>query len=124
MSMRTVVLVLTLTIFLPNANAKQPISESLVDCAAIFSISTRAFPERKTEKTIALKEAEKRLTRAARDRAVSEGRSQPDKYIKSLTLEKQQKWDDKGTQFLFSEEFRDWAAYCRSLSKRLNIRLK
>ena len=106
------------------AHAKQAISESLVDCAAIYTMSTRAFPERHTAKTAALKHANKTLTASAQERAILEGRLQADKFIEVLTREKQQKWDAKGVQFIFSEEFKGSTAYCRSLAKHLNIRLK
>lgn len=110
--------VLSLDVF-----AKQPLSESLVDCATIFSMTTRAFPEHQTEKTAALRSAERVLLQEAGNKARAENRPTPQKYITRLVIEKQ-KWDARGIQFIFTDEFRDWASYCGSLSKHFGVDLK
>lgn len=104
--------------------AKQPLSESLVDCATIFSITTRAYPERQTKKSIALSSAERVLLQAAENRARAENRPLAQSYIAKLVIEKQTHWDARGVDFIFTDEFRDWASYCRALSNELGIDLK
>ena len=107
-----------------EVSAKQPISESLVDCATIFSMTTRAFPERNTAKSAALKSAEKTLLAEAENKARAEGNANAPMYVAALANKKQQKWDARGVNFIFSDEFRDWTSYCRSLSKHLGIELQ
>ena len=120
---KTIIALLAILLF-SRVEAKQPISESLVDCAALFTISTRAFPERQTAKARALNNAATTLTRAAQTRAATEEQSDPQGYVDKLLREKRAKWDARGVNFIFSEEFREWASYCRSLSKHLGISLK
>ena len=124
MFIRTLFAILTISPVTLSVHAKQPISESLIDCAALFTISTRAFPERESAKSRALRNAALKLADAANERAASEGRVKPDEYVRNLLREKQTKWDGRGVDFIFSEEFRDWASYCRSLSKHLGLSLK
>ena len=113
-----------LSLLMPPIYAKQAISESLLDCAALFTMSTRAFPERQTAKTAALKNAANLLTAKAHERAATEGRSNIKQYVAKLLRKKQNKWDARGVGFIFSDEFGEWASYCRSLSKHLGLNIK
>ncbi len=107
-----------------RADAGQPISESLVDCAALFTISNRAFPERSDAgKGRVLEQFRETLLAAAELRARSEGRKDPSGYVCELEAEKDALWDARGAFFVFSEEYRDWARYCRALSDHLGIAL-
>ncbi|MDV7142449.1 hypothetical protein R3X27_07110 [Tropicimonas sp. TH_r6] len=107
-----------------RAEAGQPFSESLVDCAALFTISNRAYPERRhAGKGLALEQLGETFLAAAEARARAEGRTDPTGYICDLEAEKTAAWDSRGAFFVFSEEFRDWTSYCRSLSDHLGISL-
>lgn len=104
--------------------AQQPYSESLVDCAAIFTTTNRRFPERaEGEKGRRLQAVGDKLIVAALDQAKKEGVSDPGAHVNELYAAKSAKWDDRSLMFIFSEEFRDWASYCRKFTAHLGIDL-
>lgn len=107
------------------AHAGQPISESLVDCATLVTLSNRAFPDRlNTSKGRALDRAGRRLLDAARDQARAEGRADVRAHVAALAIAKAETWDAKGTAYVFTQDFRDWMSYCRSLSNHMDIALR
>ncbi len=107
-----------------TAHAGQPISESMVDCAAIFSASNRWFPEKAGgEKGLALAHAANRFLEAAMHEATAERRDDPAGFVADLLPQKEAAWDEKGMTFPFTQEFRDWADYCRALARDRKIDL-
>lgn len=104
--------------------AQQPYSESLVDCASLYTISNRAFPERATsEKGAKLQEMERVLLWAAIEQAQKEGHADALSHVNDLSARKAAHWDSKGLRFIFSDEFRDWMSYCRKFTAHLGIDL-
>ncbi|WP_224823511.1 hypothetical protein [Cognatishimia sp. MH4019] len=93
-----------------------------MDCAALFDLSNRMAPERANHgKGLVLSRMAERLERAALDEAVTEGQGDPGLYIARTKAEKIDHWDRKGTLFVFSEEFKDWMAYCRKFSAHMGV---
>ncbi|WP_135503345.1 hypothetical protein [Roseovarius aestuariivivens] len=106
-------------------NAGQPISESLMDCAALYTMSNRLVPARPlTRKGEKLEQAAAVLQAAAERQAIIEGQANPRDYVARLCPQKQAHWDKRGAMIVFSEEFREWMTYCRSLSRHLDLRLQ
>ena len=121
---RLIPMLLCLTLATP-AGAAQPLSASLVDCAAIFTMANRAGPGREmTENRAALYRMGVRFAVAAAARAVDEGHDQPAAYVATLWPKKTAHWDRRGPGFFFSANFRDWTRYCVALSRHLDIRLR
>lgn len=117
------VLIVSLALMLPvPALAGQPISESLVQCAQLFDISNRLFPEnRNSEKGQALAALSDRFVAAAKDEAYREGRRDAPRYVRVQSMAKAALWDAKGPRFVMTDEFREWAQYCRALGESRGI---
>ena len=121
--MRNLCILLAAVLSTPAA-ASQPISESLVECAALYDMSNRAFPERReTPDGERLENARAELLDAALGRAQEEGRSDAQGYVAELLPLKEAGWDAKGVQYVFTQDFRDWMGYCRSVSEHLGVDL-
>ncbi|WP_425039057.1 hypothetical protein [Primorskyibacter sp. S187A] len=116
-----VILVLILTFAQPVA-ASQPISESLVQCAQLFDLSNRQSGKAAmNEKGHTLKALAESYMQAAETQAQTEGQGDPAAYVAAMAKRKAQLWDGKGRLYVFSEEFRDWARYCRKLGRHIGV---
>lgn len=108
-----------------TAIAGQPVSESFVECAQLFDLSNRADRSRRdTEKGAALQYAAKQMMSRAHAEASAEGRQNIDVYLEETARDKACKWDEQGPLYVMTQDFRDWAAYCRSLARSRGLRLK
>ncbi len=113
---------LALTFTPHRAEAGQPYSESLLDCAVLMDTSNRLDPEKADHgKGLILSRIAAALEKAAYDEALGEGHADPDAYLSRLRSDKISHWDAKGIRFVFSDEFKDWMAYCRKFSAHLGI---
>ncbi|MEL7214012.1 MAG: hypothetical protein AAGK92_15210 [Pseudomonadota bacterium] len=104
------------------AEAGQPYSESLMDCAALMDMSNRMNSERANHGNgLVLSRIAEALEKAAYNQSLDEGRDNPGAYLEQLKSDKVTHWDAKGVSFVFSDEFKDWMAYCRKFSAHLGI---
>lgn len=107
------------------ATAGQPISESLVECAALFESSNRWFPDRRTTaKGRSLRAASGALLDEAAVAAREEGRREIDAYLARTLAAKQASWDGKGMLHLLTEDGREWFKYCGSLARHRGLDLQ
>ncbi|WP_238365323.1 hypothetical protein [Mesobacterium pallidum] len=106
------------------AVAGQPISESLLECAALFDSSNRWFPERasspKARKIQAVTDA---LLGEAERVAQEEGRREVVAYMTQVWHAKQDSWDARGKFYMFTDDGQDWFAYCASLARHRGLDL-
>jgi hypothetical protein len=125
-AMHRLLLVIPLCLGLPeSATAAQPISESFVECAQLFDLSNRAHPSRRdTENGAMLRYAAEQMMSGAHAEAETEGRKNIPAYLEQMAQDKACKWDEKGGLYVMTQDFRDWAAYCRSLAQSRGISLK
>ncbi|WP_300031828.1 hypothetical protein [uncultured Roseobacter sp.] len=97
------------------AKAGQPIGESMVACGALYSVAAEwVSPGSAAER---LTQAAEVWAAAAYTRAEREGRSDPRVWVSDLWRSKCNDWSEKGTAYVFSQDFRDWTAYCRALAR-------
>ncbi|MEX0309064.1 MAG: hypothetical protein AB3N17_02345 [Tateyamaria sp.] len=116
-------LILALCLAVPTSvSAGQPVSESLVQCAQLFDTSNRLHPSYRTsgngQKLAAL--AERFMDAAARE-AKREGQSSVRPYLRSHASQKAAYWDAKGEGYLFTDNFQEWARYCRTLGQNRGV---
>ena len=112
-------LILAMCLAVPTSvSAGQPVSESLVQCAQLFDTSNRMHPGHRTsgngQKLAALST---RFMDAAAREAKREGRASVRPYLRSHAAKKAAYWDAKGEAYVFTDDFQDWAKYCRRLGK-------
>ncbi|WP_375228288.1 hypothetical protein [Roseobacter sp. S98] len=93
----------------------QPISESMVQCGALYAVAAEWVSEG---------EAQQRLIRmagvwedAAYTRAHGEGRAVAGAWVAETWRGKCNYWADKGALYVFTQDFRDWTSYCRALAR-------
>ncbi|RKF16961.1 hypothetical protein D6850_05390 [Roseovarius spongiae] len=107
------------------ASASQPISESFVQCAQLYDLSNRYDPSRRsTEKGAMLEQAAAKFMTGAQSEARKEGRSDVSEYLAHMAETKAADWDAKGRSYVFTQDFRDWMSYCRSLARSRGIKLR
>lgn len=116
--------VLAMALAATPLRAGQPISESLIDCAMLFTITNRAEPDRANHgKGYALDRAKDEMLIAAQARARQEGRDDAARYVADLATAKADKWDAKGMRYVLTQDYRDWMGYCASLIDHLDLEL-
>ena len=93
----------------------QPISESMVQCGALYAVAAEWVSEG---------EAQQRLSRmagvwenAAYARVHREGRADAEAWIAETWRSKCHFWADKGALYVFTQDFRDWTSDCRALAR-------
>lgn len=108
-----------LFIALPGLAAAQPYSESMADCAAFYQNAAQWM--RSDEKAETLLEATRVWHAAALDQAQREGRPLSADALWDRIDGKTADLEARGSMFLMSEDFRDWASYCRKFGKSQGI---
>lgn len=110
------------TVFvMPTAAGTQPFSESMADCASLYQNAAQWV---KTDES-----ADKMMYAAIQwaDAAVvqskAEGNAVSSDAIWQRIDGKTEKWEAKGGRVFFSQEFRDWAQYCRKFAKDRGVRI-
>ncbi len=104
------------------ANAGQPYSQSLAQCAALMDISNRLAPERRsTDNGRKLTQLREAYYMEAVAQAKREGHRPPTRQVAKLYAAAAEDWDSRGLLFLFSEDARDWFAYCRKFGAHLGL---
>ncbi|PUB19199.1 hypothetical protein [Yoonia sediminilitoris] len=99
--------------------AAQPYSQSMAECAAFFS-SWRSSIQRE-ENLENLEIAENRWLSAAYAQAQAEGVEKPQAYTADIFVAKRDEWIEKGGMAALTQDFKDWAAYCRSFGRDRGI---
>ena len=99
--------------------ASQPYSESMADCAALFQNAAQWVQSE--DKAEQLMHTARAWHAAAVAQANAEGRPLPNADMWAKIDKKTENWAAKGTLFVFSQEFRDWASYCRSFAQHTGI---
>lgn len=102
-------------------SAGQPISESMVQCGALYSVAAGWVDQDGTRDK--LMDAAEAWAVSAEARAATEGRSDPAGYVESLWPVKCSAWSAKHRAYVFTGDFRDWMSYCRALAKHENVPL-
>jgi len=98
------------------AEAGQPISESLVECSAIYDNAAGQMSERRAENAGRLLQAGRAYFDAAIKAAALEGRDDPRAYARAQYVAKCEKWGDMGLiDMVVREDVTEWFAYCRKL---------
>ncbi|WP_159805103.1 hypothetical protein [Litoreibacter roseus] len=108
-----------LIILAPAAASAQPFSESMADCAALHQNAAQwATSPDAVDRLIY---AAKSWADAAFTQATQEGRGLTKDSLWELIDSKTQEWEDRGGTVFFTQDFRDWTAYCRSFAKDRGI---
>ncbi|MDA8747362.1 hypothetical protein N9M66_04035 [Litoreibacter sp.] len=107
------IVVLTTLIAASSAQAGQPISVSMAECAGItLAISHHVHTPHRKERILSISDA---WADAADDEA---GRD-----MSAVVIEKADMWREKGRMVAFTEEFKDWTDYCGSLARHKGLKL-
>ena len=105
-----------------SAHARQPISESLVDCGILSSFTALHEPSRRqSEKGRFLARISDAFYAAAERQAAEEGQLDPAGYVQGTRSQKAASWRSKGLGYGVTGEFRDWLGYCQSLGKDRDV---
>ena len=120
--MRVFGIVLAMAVIATSAEARQPISESLVDCGILSSFTALHEPTRRdSEKGRFLARISEAFFAAAEQQAAAEGQLDPAGYVRGTRVDKAQSWKAKGLGFGVTGEFRDWLGYCQSLGTARDV---
>lgn len=99
------------------AQARQGVSESMAECGALMDVTvlhTRS-PDRKKR----IERAAQVWAEAAGKQADIEGWIAGD--LTTAYSEKRNEWASLGPAFMHTQEYRDWASYCRALALRYKV---
>lgn len=99
----------------------QPYSTSMAQCAGLYDALTRLMTSVEKQESLAV--AASRYLGSARAQAMREGRSDAEKAVEATYSSTRDEWIAKGARIVFSQEFHDWAAYCRSFAQDQGIDL-
>ncbi|WP_298842751.1 hypothetical protein [uncultured Roseobacter sp.] len=97
------------------AQTGQPISESMVQCGALYSVAAEWVSEGPGQER--LLHAADVWAQAAYARAEHKGRTDPENWVSGMWRSKCNGWYDHGAGYVFTQDFRDWTAYCRALAR-------
>jgi len=106
-----------------NAQGRQPISTSLVECAAIYAeLATLAERRGRDETDIGhATDMSVRFAEAALRQAGGEGRSDPQAHLSTIFSEMERKWNGRFSNPMKLSENKDWIDYCRALGRDRGI---
>ncbi|QJF50631.1 hypothetical protein [Roseobacter ponti] len=102
-------------------SAGQPLSESMVQCGALYTVAAGWVDRDGTREK--LLDAAEAWAVSAEARAATEGRSDPAGYVDAMWPVKCSAWSQKHRAYVFTGDFRDWMSYCRALAKHENVPL-
>lgn len=118
--MRILPLAFLAVIAAPAAEA-QPYSISMAQCAALTKNAARWVTS--AEANVRLMSATRLWQRAAIARAQAEGVQNAEARIADVMARQSEEWEVGGAAFFYTQEFRDWSAYCREFAKAQKIDL-
>lgn len=102
-----------------EAQNRQPISTSLVECAAIFGelATVGELRGRDASDVSQARDAAARFSEAALVQARNEGQRDPKAHLTPIHVEKERNWDGRFANPLKLSDNKDWIDYCRSLGR-------
>lgn len=104
------------------SSASQPISESMVQCAALYG--TASGWVQGDSHSARLQRAAGAFVIAAEAQAHEEGWTNPGAYVDEMWGYKNATWGIKGRAYVFTQDFRDWTGYCKALARDRDIALQ
>ena len=117
--MRILTLAVSVLLTAPAGNAGQPISESMVQCSALYSVAGSWVEN--AEKAARLYSLSDAWVAASEARAAAEGISLSQDRVNALWTHKCAEWSSKGRLYVFSQDFRDWMSYCKALGREVGL---
>lgn len=109
-------LLLWLTVLiLPTSAGSQPYSESMADCASVYQNAAQWV--RTDESADKMMHAAIQWANAAVEQSHTEGKPMTSDAVWQKIDGKTARWEAKGSAVFFSQDFRDWAQYCRKFAK-------
>jgi len=103
----------------PITAIAQPYSESMMECAALSQNLAQRIDD--DGEAFFMMTATNQWAKAALVQAEKEGRDLDDTALWVLIDAKTAVWKEKGWVFFLSQEFRDWASYCRKFAKHVGV---
>ena len=106
-----------------SAQGRQPISTSMVECAAIYGELAR-IAERRGRDRADIRHATDmsvRFAEAALRQAASEGKSGAQDHLSTVFSETEQKWSGRFSNPMKLSDNKDWIDYCRALGRDRGI---
>ncbi|QPZ92176.1 hypothetical protein [Thioclava electrotropha] len=104
----------------PGLSVAQPLSQSMAQCSGLFhGVGTMMSDPARAEK---LDRAGMIWRGAAIKQAEAEGRADAAIWVAGHQRESFDDWRGRGKMAAFSQDFRDWASYCRKLGKAKGIK--
>ncbi len=111
-----------IAVLAPSLAVAQPFSESMADCAALNQNAAQwVSTDEKADKLIY---AANQWAEASLKQAKVEGRELTRDSLWTLIDQKTVAWEDRGAAFFLSQDFRDWAAYCRAFAKDRGVQVR
>lgn len=104
---------------IPCAAAAQPYSQSMLDCASVYQNAAQWVNT--DESADKLMHAATKWADAAVLQFKAEGKGVTLDAVWGSIDEKTEKWEAKGSEVFFSQDFRDWTQYCRKFAKDRGI---
>ena len=99
-----------------SADASQPISQSMAECAGLV-LAMSGFMDAGDPRADQMLRLAGVWTEAAIAQAEAEGHRDAVPRIAAFKKAKYDEWTDRGPMSVFSSDFKDWAGYCRALGK-------
>ena len=100
----------------------QPFSQSMAQCAGLYEAMATLLS--KPGDRAKLDAAAAAFSSAALTEAESEGQDDPAAWVAQHRDGKRADWEARGTLAALSQDFRDWAGYCRSFAAERGIEIR
>lgn len=103
----------------PSTAIAQPYSQSMVQCAALYQNAAQWVPS--DDLAAQLMDVAHIWADASLDQSALEGKNITLDEVWVTVDAQTTVWEAEGAMFVFSEEFRDWTAYCKAFAKDRGI---
>ena len=108
-----------LALMLPAAVAAQPFSKSMAQCAALHQNAAQWVPS--DDLAAQLMQIAVIWADASKTQSAKEGQDVTLDQVWDVIDAQTEIWEAEGAVFMFSEEFHDWSAYCKSFANNQGI---
>lgn len=105
----------------PIASHGQPYSQSMAQCAGLTHLLSEWVND--PERSYMAEYAAGVWANAAVIQAEQEGVSDAATYVRNFSDATYAEWEAKGQITVFSEDFKDWTAYCRKFGDHMGLTL-